>query len=132
MRSQLPAALLAALALTACASSHRAPDTTLPASFEAPTAVSGSIDLDRWWTAFDDPQLTTLVEQALVEAPDARIAAARLAEARAVRTSQLTGFLPKGNLAGTGRRTHTELLDGTEINIPGVSTSGDSENYQAN
>lgn len=125
------AAALAALALTACAS-HRQPDVALPAAFEAPAPVDGVVDLDRWWTAFNDPKLTTLIDGALVEGFDARIAAARLAEARAVRSSQLTAFLPQGNLTGSGRRTETEQLEGAAVDIPGFSTSGTSENYQAN
>lgn len=131
MRLPPLAAGLAALALAACATGHRDPQVTLPAAFEAPAATAGTVDLDRWWTAFGDPQLTRLVEQALIESPDTRIAAARLAEARAVRTSQLVGFLPQGDLTGSGRRTHTEQLEGTAVNIPGFSTSGVSENYQA-
>lgn len=94
--------------------------------------MDGVVDLDRWWTAFNDPQLTTLVDGALVEGFDARIAAARLAEARAVRSSQLTAFLPQGDLTGSGRRTETEQLEGTAVDIPGFSTSGTSEQYQAN
>ena len=126
------AAVLATLALTACATGHRQPDVALPAAFEAPAPVDGVVDLDRWWTAFGDPQLTGLIEQALVEGFDARIAAARLAEARAVRTSQLVQFLPQGNATGSARRTETEQLDGTAVDIPGFSTSGTSETYAAN
>ncbi|HEX2558678.1 TolC family protein [Phenylobacterium sp.] len=126
------AAALAALALTACATGHRQPEVALPAAFEAPAPVAGAVELDRWWTAFGDPQLTALIEGALVEGFDARIAAARLAEARAVRSSQLTAFLPQGNLTGSGRRTETEQLEGTAVDIPGFSTSGTSEQYQAN
>lgn len=126
------AAVLATLALTACATGHRQPDVAVPAAFEAPAPVAGVVDLDRWWTAFDDPQLTTLIEGALVEGFDARIAAARLAEARAVRTSQLVRFLPQGNVTGSARRTETEQLEGAAVDIPGFSTSGTSEAYQAN
>src|SRR5690606_5668108 len=84
-----------------------------------------------WWTAFDDPQLTTLIEGALVEGFDTRIAATRLAEARAVRTSQLLQFGPQGNIAGSARRTETDQIDGTAVDIPGFSTSGTSDRYSA-
>ncbi|MFA5601672.1 MAG: TolC family protein [Phenylobacterium sp.] len=124
------AAALAALALTGCAS-HRQPDVALPAAFEAPAAVEGVVDLDRWWAAFDDPQLTTLIEGALVEGFDTRIAATRLAEARAVRTSQLLQFGPQGNITGSARRTETDQIDGTAVDIPGFSTSGTSDRYAA-
>ena len=124
--------LAAALALAACAHARHA-DVRLPSAYEAAQAAAGSAAaLERWWTAFDDPQLTDLVEQALSANPDARTAAARLAEARASATSALTRFLPQGDATGSARRTHTTQLSGTAISIPGFSTSGTSEQDQAN
>ncbi|RAK59923.1 TolC family protein [Phenylobacterium hankyongense] len=129
MRPAFPAVLVACIALAACASVRTA-DVRLPAAFEAPPgAAADAVALDRWWTAFNDPQLTGLVEQALAANPDARSAAARLDEARATRTSALVGFLPQGNLAGSAKKTHSTQLAGTPIDIPGFSTSGDSEAY---
>lgn len=124
--------VLALLALSACATARPA-DTRLPAAFEAPAGEALDAQaLDRWWTTFDDPELTALVDQALAAAPDARSAAARLDEARATATGGLTSFLPQGQLTGSTRKTHTEQLDGTVINIPGFSTSGASESQAAN
>lgn len=132
MRPHISLAVLAALALAACASNPTA-DVRLPTAFEAPQpAPATAVDLDHWWTAFNDPQLNALVEDALARNPDAKSAAARLAEVRATRTSALLQFLPQGDLAGSARKTHTEQLNGTAINIPGFSTSGDSEAYSAN
>ena len=73
------AVVAAAVALTACAST----DTRLPAvDLPAPTAthVTG---VERWWTQFNDPQLTTLIEEALAANLDLRLAVARIDEARA-------------------------------------------------
>lgn len=83
--------------------------------------------LDTWWTAFEDPQLTGLIEQALTNSPDARSAAARLREARITASSGLTAFLPQGDLAGAARQTHTHQISGQVIDFPGFSTSGQSE-----
>lgn len=124
---------LSAVALADCAPSRRDVDVRLPQAFEAPQAPGApAVSLDRWWLAFDDPQLTSLVESALARNPDAKSAAARLAEANAARASALLGFLPQGALTGSARKTHTEQLSGTVVNIPGFSTSGDSEAYAAN
>ncbi|MFC3067654.1 efflux transporter outer membrane subunit [Phenylobacterium soli] len=132
MRMHRSAVLIASLALAGCASARK-PDVRLPATFEAPqAAASAPIALDRWWTVFGDDQLNGLVDSALAANPDAKTAAARLAEARATATSGLTRFLPQGDAAGSAKRTHTEQLSGTAINIPGFSTSGTSENYAAN
>lgn len=119
---------LACLALSACAST-RDVDTRLPAAYEVAPAAQGAaaVDLDTWWTAFDDAQLTALIDQALAASPDARSAAARLREARAVRSGALTAFLPQGNIRGSTSKTGSKLIDGTQVNVPGFSTVGDSE-----
>ena len=124
---------LACLALSACAST-RDVDTTLPTAYEAPVSpeVAGAPSLETWWTGFDDPQLTALIEQALAASPDARSAAARLREARATRSGALTSFLPQGNPRGSTSQTESKVIDGTAITIPGFSTSGESEAQSAN
>jgi NodT family efflux transporter outer membrane factor (OMF) lipoprotein len=127
MRPPVPAALMACFALVACASA-RTPDTRLPAAYEAPQGVpAGSIPLDQWWVTFNDPELTGLIEQALIHNPDARTAVARLAEAGATRVETLTHYLPQGDVQGSTRRTDTRQLAGTVINFPGFSTSGTTQ-----
>ena len=61
---------------------YNEPQTALPATYSEPSA-RGQFQLDRWWTAFDDPQLTALVDQALRQNLDIELAAARIREARA-------------------------------------------------
>ena len=73
------AVVAATLALAACAST----DTRLPAlDLPAPTSthVAG---VELWWTQFNDPQLTTLIEEALAANLDLRLAIVRIDEARA-------------------------------------------------
>ena len=72
-----------ALLAGGCASEHVAPpDAALPSAYEAPVGPAlPDRALDRWWTLYQDSQLTALVEAALAGAPDARIAEARLREA---------------------------------------------------
>ena len=124
-------ATLAALALAGCATPRKA-DLALPIAYEAPATPAGAIELDQWWTAFNDPELTALVEQALARNPDIRTARARLDEVKAQRTSAILQYLPGGNFGGSGRRTTTEQISGTTANIPGFSTSGTSESYSGN
>ncbi|RAK58280.1 efflux transporter outer membrane subunit [Phenylobacterium deserti] len=134
MRSLPILLLIGSTALAGCATSARQADVALPSAFEAVQgAPADAIALDRWWTAFNDPQLTQLVDDALARNTDARTAAARLQEARATRTgSLLQQFFPQGNLTGSARRTETEQLGGQVINIPGFSNTGVSEAYSAN
>jgi NodT family efflux transporter outer membrane factor (OMF) lipoprotein len=132
MRPAITATVVACLALSACAHVRKA-DTRLPTAFEGPQgAPQGSVALDRWWLAYHDPQLTTLIEQTLKANPDARSAAARLAEARADKVSVLAQFLPQGDANGSTHETHTTELAGTTVNIPGFSTSGASKTTAAN
>ncbi|RYG00142.1 MAG: TolC family protein, partial [Caulobacteraceae bacterium] len=127
-----PLVALACLALSACAST-RSVDTRLPAAFEAPSPPpAGAVALDTWWIAFNDPQLTGLIEQALAASPDARTAAARLQEARATRQGALTNFLPQGNIRGSASKTDSRVIDGTRVSIPDFSTVGESESYGVN
>ena len=127
-----PLVALACLALSACAST-RSVDTRLPAAFEAPVAPpAGAVALDTWWTGFNDPQLTALIEQALAASPDARTAAARLQEARATRQGALTNFLPQGNIRGSASKTDSRVIEGTRISLPDFSTVGESESYGVN
>ena len=132
MRSTVSVAVLACLALGACA--HvRTPDLRVPTAYEAPKgAPAGAVELDRWWLAFGDAELTGLIDQALAANPDARSAAARLAEARANRTEALEYYLPKGDVTGSTRRTDTRQLAGTAFNFPGFSSSGVSDVQSAN
>ncbi|MCC7269063.1 MAG: TolC family protein, partial [Caulobacteraceae bacterium] len=130
-------AIFCALAGLAGCASVRPADTRLPAAYEAPADSAAEVDLAQWWTAFDDPQLTELVQQALANSPDARSAAARLEEARALRSGALTRFLPQGNLVGTGRKTDSTLTDlksDTPISpgTPGLSLGGETETYGLN
>ena len=126
-RSPLLVALVAPLAACAIAS-HRAPDTQLPAVYEAPRggAELAAADLDHWWLLFADPALNALEDEAFRSAPDARTAAARVLEARATRDSLVAQTLPTGNLAGNANKRHTVnegAASSSLIPVGGDSTS---------
>ncbi len=66
-------------------------------SFTAPEAAWPA---DNWWTAYRDPQLTQLIEEALKGAPDLKIAEARLRQADAQAEEAGAATLPE--LSGNG------------------------------
>jgi len=68
----------------------------VPSSWSATGDAEAS---DRWWEAFDDPELNNLVAEALGENLDVKMAAARLAQARA--------------LAGVSRAALSPSVDGS-------------------
>lgn len=57
-----------------------------------------------WWTRFDDPALSRLVEHALARNSDARLAAARVAEARALSQVQHAVKFPTLDFSGGAQR----------------------------
>ncbi|QUD87353.1 efflux transporter outer membrane subunit [Phenylobacterium montanum] len=115
------------------------PDTRLPAAYEAPAAATGGeARIEAWWGLYDDPQLQSLVEEALKRAPDAESAEARLREALAVRSQALMSFNPQGALQASGTRTDTRLVSGRDSfslgpGQPQISliTTGPTDTYAA-
>ncbi|MDB5461500.1 MAG: efflux system, outer rane lipoprotein NodT family [Caulobacteraceae bacterium] len=118
-RGLLTAAALAPL-LAACATgSVRTADTRLPAAYAAPQPqqTAPAAALDQWWTLYNDAQLTALVQQALANSPDARDAASKLDQARAVRQAALYAYNPQGALSASASKSKYNLLD------PGASSA---------
>jgi NodT family efflux transporter outer membrane factor (OMF) lipoprotein len=81
--------LMAPLMVACAAAPPRAPDLATPAAFEAPRRGDSlpAAGLDQWWRLYRDPQLDALVAEALQGGFDARLARARLDEARALRAA---------------------------------------------
>ncbi|MBU0557523.1 MAG: TolC family protein [Alphaproteobacteria bacterium] len=121
-------ALAGAALLSACAPSValRAPELALPATYNA-SPVSGDAELailDRWWLLFSDAQLDELIERALERNTDARLAQARLLEARAIRRAALSRFRVQGDLTGNASAQGTEVLGGVDAVVPGAPGAG--------
>ena len=125
MRKHLAlAALLPLLAACALGPKIPKPNTVLPVAYESqPTPASADVSIDHWWSLYNDPQLQSLVVEALHNAPDARSALSRLEQAKAVRYSALSAFWPQGGVQGQYDRTGTTVIKGpAPITIPGFGT----------
>jgi NodT family efflux transporter outer membrane factor (OMF) lipoprotein len=110
----------------------RSPQVSLPAAYEAPAgAAAAEPALDQWWRLYPDPQLTALIEEALAAAPDARIAEARLREALSVRSAALSDYNLKGDFGSQFTDAYSRTLAGTDLNIPGVQTGGETRSAAA-
>jgi len=106
-------ALALAAALTACATT----ETRVPAVDLPPTNAAAIPGIDRWWTQFDDPQLTALIDEALAANLDLRIAVARIDEARARLRLARSYQLPSVDAdLGAAR---SQRSDATEPRFPG-------------
>jgi NodT family efflux transporter outer membrane factor (OMF) lipoprotein len=62
-----------------------------------------------WWKAYDDPQLTALIEEALKGAPDLRVAEARLRQAQAMSEQAGAALLPTLSASGNIQETAIKL-----------------------
>lgn len=105
------APLVAALALAGCsglAPRRPALDATPQAlpSLATPSSarIDASLNIERWWMAFEDAELHRLVEQALAHNADLAVAAARLREAQARLAEARGGQMPNLQLQGTSAR----------------------------
>jgi multidrug efflux system outer membrane protein len=112
---------LAALALScaACALTsepQRKPDLPLPAAL--PSVAGTTIDLpDPWWAIFQDPTLDALIREALEHNPDAAVAAARVAEARALARMARAERLPAFDLDGGAVRGRSSQLTQPDLSL---------------
>jgi outer membrane protein, multidrug efflux system len=142
MRHRLtPLMLLPLLAGCALGPPVPKPDTHTPVAFEAPTDVTQpGVPLDHWWTTYNDPQLESLIAQALATAPDARTAYEKLQDALAVRAGALTAYNPQGALQGSATDTYTNVIAGPppiNLGIPGFppisfTNAGNTQDYGVN
>ena len=143
MRLRLtPLMLLPLLAGCALGPAVPKPDVHTPMAFEAPTDITQpGVPLEHWWTAYNDPQLESLIALALVNAPDARSAYERLQEARATRAGALASYGPQGALQGSATETYTGVIQGpAPIGLGAGGTApfisltnaGSNQNYAAN
>ncbi len=108
------APIVSALALAACTTvgpNYRSPESKMPAQTAFAGANSPIFSGDQpsgpWWSLFADPVLDRLVQDALANNTDLRVAAANLTRARAVLREVRGDRLPTGTLgasAATGRQ----------------------------
>jgi len=90
-------------------------------SFDAPAAAWPSED---WWTAYDDPQLNALIAEALKDAPDLRIAEARVREAQGVAEQNGAYRLPQASAKGSADEARIAQSIGLPPSVSGFLPGG--------
>jgi multidrug efflux system outer membrane protein len=130
-RSGIVLAPLVLLVLAGCAAGpdYKAPRTSVPAAFAngAQTNLNAGETMVTWWRAFKDPELNTLVDRALTNNHDLRIATATLREARALHRSAQFDLAPAFN--GDASYTHSLYSTAFEPGVPRANR--DIELYDA-
>ncbi|WP_370459333.1 efflux transporter outer membrane subunit [Cupriavidus sp. SW-Y-13] len=99
-------ALAATLVLTACAvgPDYKTPDTPTQVNFHSAGALAARQattpvpPLDQWWSGFQDPVLTRIVQRALGQNLDLETSRARVAQARAMARQAGAVLYPEGRL----------------------------------
>lgn len=112
-------ALAVVAALAGCAVTQPVPPKyDLP----APTATAAQNELlEHWWTAFDDPVLTALVEEALAGNWDIKVALTRIDAARSQVLLAQSNLIPSVDLGAGANRSRSsaetipKLPDGTQL-----------------
>lgn len=66
----------------------------VPASYSTPAADAAAANRERWWTGFNDPELTRIVDLALAQNLDIVQAVGRLRQAREQLTQSRASLLP--------------------------------------
>lgn len=126
--AQAAPAMMLMLMTGACAPvlGVHAPSLATPAAYEtqASAAAARAVPLDRWWDGFGDGQLTGLIDQALANGADARLALARLEEARAIRSAALARFRVQGDLQANLSAQRQKTLSGDASLMPGGAPGG--------
>ncbi|WP_316151662.1 efflux transporter outer membrane subunit [Cupriavidus sp. BIC8F] len=122
------AAVCLAVALGGCAigPNYQRPQTPDPAQYRVDTGVLSIAADSAWWDSFGDPVLNGLVETALHDSYDVRIAAARIDEFRGQLMVARSGFFPQVNLSASAARQRLGTFNGT----PFASLDGPRNSYQ--
>ena len=119
----------AALALAGCmvGPNYRSPAPQQPAQAPFLSAQSPAFIQDqppgRWWSLFADPVLDRLVEEALRNNTDLRVAAANLRRARAVLRETRSGLFPTATASASATY---QRQSGDQLGFQGVATQGES------
>ena len=127
---------IACLLLSACAvgPDYVRPDPPLPASWQTePAGFAGATaaPVGRWWDAFGDPELSSLVERATIANRDLAQAAGRVAEAqalyRATRSAQFPSLDSGADVAYQRSSVNALFPGGTDDTLYGIGVSASWE-----
>lgn len=140
MRPGAIPSLLATLALFGCTHTAEMPPIAVPeapAYKSAPKAAEPStLQYDRWWTLYADPELDRLQQQLLENSPDLASALARYQQVRTVTDSLRAARLPTVGVGLDGARTRQSerrpLRGATSPDYYNSATLGLSFDYELN
>ncbi|MBT2750123.1 MULTISPECIES: efflux transporter outer membrane subunit [unclassified Lysobacter] len=120
-RFRLIALAAAASLLAACVSIAPPPDVAAPPPAWRDAPGAGVAVQRDWWRGYNDPVLAELVHTALIHNTDLRLAASRVAEARALLDAQGAAQWPTLDLGASATRSRSVSAATGRANISNVS-----------
>lgn len=139
MRYTIVFPLTAGLALQACAvgPDYKRPVSTLSTEFKGQVAIdkrvgSNPADIARWWEGFNDPLLSRLVQEALVNNLDIAQAAARSTQARAGLDAAAAVLLPSASIGASGGQAQLSERSGIGAVSSALGSDRSFSSYEAN
>jgi len=108
-----------ALAIAGCTTTP-----TAPPAVELPPATLTDVHLERWWTNFNEPPLTALIDEALANNLDLQVAMARIDAARAQVTFARGSLYPTVDVGVNAGRARVSRVGATPI-PQGFPATGD-------
>jgi NodT family efflux transporter outer membrane factor (OMF) lipoprotein len=88
---------------------------------DAPNSSRAQWPEAKWWTAFGDPQLDTLMDEALSRAPDIKAARARFEKAQSYHDQVRAVLTPTATLNVSDSESKSSINMGTPNAVPGFS-----------
>lgn len=108
MRRIIPILLLiqslGLLAGCAVGPDYRRPDLTIPASYRYDVRDAGDAANTEWWRQFEDPVLDALIDEALANNKNVKIAAVKIEQASGILIQARSPIFPLLNYSGVGER----------------------------
>jgi multidrug efflux system outer membrane protein len=101
---------ICSLTITGCTvgSDYHPPQVSVPSAWTGTAGqTTAAVDLVHWWTAFNDPNLTSLIDRAVKSNLDLKQAESRLRQARAARQVVSAGLWPTLDATGSYSRSQT-------------------------
>ena len=119
--------VLVTLTLAACLGDpYQRPDLAIPSKYRFALAETAGAADTQWWTSFGDPVLDGLVDEALANNEDLRIAAARVDEFNGARVTTRAPIFPAiGYTASSGQeRPSTQVVGPGSDDVRNASAAG--------
>ena len=120
------AAVAFSVLLSACSTPAEMADPAkpaMPAAFRQAEVSNAAWD-GSWWTSFDDPQLSALVERAIASNHDVRIALQRVKQARASEVRTESTLLPTISTGGFHVNSKNGFSDAVKQKVPDTRSEG--------